>query len=351
MSKKINVGILFGGRSAEHAVSILSARNVISSLDPKKFSAILVYISKDGRWCELSRFEGLELNPKRYISSGVTSKKAKYKNFNLVFEKIDVLFPVLHGPFGEDGTVQGLAKILNIPCVGSGVLGSAIGMDKDVMKRLLREAEIPIANFISLTRSSPLLKFYEVKKKLGLPFFVKPANMGSSIGIGRVETEDDFKTCVEDAFKFDKKIIFEEKIIGREIECSVIGNESPQASLPGEVINTKHKFYDYQAKYNDNEGVELVFPAKLTKKEVATIQAVALKTYQTLEAEGMARVDMFLQKNGQVIVNEINTIPGFTKFSMYPKLWSVSGLPQRVLVNKLINLAIKSFKDSPWNKS
>lgn len=350
MQKKINVGILFGGRSAEHEVSILSAKNIVASLDPKKFSATLIYINKDGQWQQLPSLDRLVLKDKTPLKLGLPSKDLSFDVATPVLEKINVLFPILHGPFGEDGTVQGLAKLLNIPCVGSGVLGSAIGMDKDVMKRLLRDAEIPIAKFLAFSQSDPVPEFSKVKKILGTPFFIKPANMGSSIGIAKVETKKEYQGAVKNAFLFDKKIVIEEQIIGREIECSVLGNKNPVASTPGEVINTKHDFYDYQAKYSDNEGVHLVIPAKLSKSEIKKIKDVALKAYKTLEAEGMARVDLFLKKNGQVVINEINTIPGFTQFSMYPKLWEASGLSQTDLVGCLVDLAIDSFSDAPWNK-
>lgn len=349
MTKKINVGVLFGGRSAEHEVSVLSAKNVIASLDPKKFTFTLIYINKSGGWQQLANIKKLALDNKSFLQLGSPGKNLSRVSLTPILKDINVLFPVLHGPFGEDGTIQGLAKMLNIPCVGSGVLGSAIGMDKDVMKRLLRDSQIPTAKFLAVSRYETPPKFASIKQKLGLPIFVKPANMGSSIGIAKIKNEKDYFSGLKTAFAFDKKIILEEEIIGREIECSILGNENPIASTPGEVINTKHDFYDYQAKYHDNEGVRLVIPAKLTKNEIKKIQQVALKTYKILEAEGLARVDMFLKKNGEVMVNEINTIPGFTKFSMYPKLWEVSGIGQKELTTKLIHLAIKSFTDSPSN--
>lgn len=350
MTKKINVGILFGGRSAEHEVSILSAKNVAASLDPKKFTATLIYISKDGNWQQLPTLNRLVLKDKTPLKLGHANKALSLETTSPVLKKINVLFPVLHGPFGEDGTVQGLAKILNIPCVGSGVLGSAISMDKDVMKRLLRDAKIPTAKFLVILKHDRLPTFSKIKNQLGLPFFIKPANMGSSIGIAKINSKSEYLKGIKNAFLFDKKIILEERIIGREIECSVLGNEKPIASVPGEVVNTKHDFYDYQAKYSDNEGVQLIIPAKLAKSQIKKIQATAIRTYQVLEAEGLARVDMFLKRNGQVIINEINTIPGFTKFSMYPKLLEASKISPRDLVTRLVELAIKSFDDAPWNK-
>jgi D-alanine-D-alanine ligase len=254
---------------------------------------------------------------------------------------IDVVFPVLHGPFGEDGTVQGLFKLANIPFVGAGVLGSAIGMDKDVMKRLLRDAKIPIAKFLVFERPDQnTISFTKVRKALGLPVFVKPANLGSSVGISKVNKKNQFADAVRLAFRYDNKIIIEEGIDGREIECSVLGNEKPVASLPGEIV-VQHDFYSYHAKYLDDQGARLEIPARLPKNIVKKIQQTAVQAYRVLCCEGMARVDFFLRPNGQVLVNEINTIPGFTKISMYPKMWDASGLSYSRLIDRLITLALE----------
>jgi len=254
---------------------------------------------------------------------------------------MDVIFPVLHGPYGEDGSMQGLLKIFNVPFVGPGVLGSALGMDKDVMKRLFMEAGIPIGKFITL-RNGEKINFTKIKKELGLPIFIKPANMGSSVGISKVKNEKKYIKAVKEAFKFDSKIILEANIAGREIECSVLGNERPMTSIPGEII-ANQEFYSYNAKYID-EGSVAEIPAKLDKKTTRKVQELAIKVFKVLNCEGMGRVDFFVKKNREVIVNEINTIPGFTKISMYPKLWEASGIPLPKLLDTLILLAIERFE-------
>jgi D-alanine-D-alanine ligase len=255
------------------------------------------------------------------------------------FGGVDVVFPVLHGPFGEDGTVQGLLKLANLPFVGAGVLGSAVGMDKDVMKRLLRDAEIPIGKFLVFQRGDTL-SYGKIKKQLGLPLFVKPANLGSSVGISKVGKKREFRAAIDEAFRYDNKIIIEEFIAGREIECSVLGNDEPIASLPGEII-VRHDFYSYDAKYIDDQGARLEIPAKLSGSVIQKIRKIAVRVYKALCCEGMARVDFFVQANGRVLVNEINTIPGFTKISMYPKMWEASGLSYPRLIDRLIRLALK----------
>lgn len=311
MKKKIRVAILFGGKSAEHEVSIQSARNVMAAIDKKKYSVIPIKIDKSEKW-------------------------------NFRFPNIDVVFPVLHGPYGEDGTVQGLLKLTNVPFVGAGVLGSALGMDKDVMKRLLNHAGIPTARFITLTDQEDI-NFEQARKKFGLPLFVKPVNLGSSVGINKVRNKKEFRKAVAEAFQFDRKVMIEEYIKGREIECSVLGNENPMASLPGEII-PKHEFYSYEAKYIDPEGAELKAPADLPKPIIKKVQDMAIRTFQALCCEGMARVDFFLKPNGALVVNEINTIPGFTAISMYPKLWQASGISYSELVDRLIQLALERHK-------
>lgn len=301
------IAILFGGRSAEHEVSLISAKNVLAVIDRKRYEVTEIKIPKAGDF-----------------------------DFNQL-KKFDVVFPVLHGPFGEDGTIQGLLKLAGVPFIGAGVLGSAVGMDKEVQKRLLRDAGIPIAKFIVLcTLDLPVIKF---------PVFVKPACLGSSVGVTKAHNIKELKAAIKKAFEYDRKVIIEETIIGREIECSVLGNENPIVSLPGEVIpEGKHEFYDYEAKYLDENGAKLAVPARLTKRQISKIQQTAIKAYKTLCCEGMARVDMFLTKSGKVFVNEINTIPGFTNISMYPKLWEASGLSYSKLIDKLITLAIDRFR-------
>lgn len=309
--KKLKIGVLFGGKSAEHEVSLQSAKNVINALDKNKYQVTLIKINEDGKF-----------------------------NFNNLIN-FDVIFPVLHGPFGEDGSMQGLLKLSGIPFVGAGVLGSAVGMDKDTMKRLFRDAGIPIGKFITI-RSVDSINFNKIKKELGLPLFIKPVNMGSSVGISKVKSKNEFEKAIKEAFKFDTKVIIEEFIDGREIECSVLGNENPVASVPGEII-VNQEFYSYDAKYIDTGSVTEI-PAKVEKKTIKKIQNIAVQVFQTLNCEGMGRVDFFLKKNGSIVVNEINTIPGFTNISMYPKLWEASGLPLSKLLDKLINLAIERFE-------
>ncbi len=354
---KIRIGVLFGGKSAEHEVSLLSAKNVIEALDREKYEIVLLGIDKKGVW-HISDNENFLLNPGQADKISLNElgapsalipgkEKAPLVRLteNLPFEPLDVVFPVLHGTFGEDGTVQGLLKLAGVPFVGAGVLGSAVGMDKDVMKRLLRDAGIPIAKYI-LHRShekdlSPTL----VEERVGFPCFVKPANLGSSVGIHKVDSPNDLGPALKDAFKYDEKVIIEEAFENaREIECAVLGNEFPEASLPGEVIPQNHAFYSYEAKYLDDDGALLMAPAELPKKTIEEVQTLAKQVFRVLDCAGMARVDVFLTKDGKLVVNEINTIPGFTKISMYPKLWTVSGLPYGQLLDRLIDLALERHK-------
>ncbi len=354
--RKVRVAIIFGGRSAEHEVSIQSAKNVYNSLDKNKYEVILIGIDKEGKWL-LNKPAQLLLtssNPKLAklnISSKEVSIIQKNKSTNLInvsnnqnMGGIDLVFPVLHGPFGEDGTIQGMLKVLNIPFVGSSVLGSALSMDKDAMKRLLREARIPVAKFLVFHQQEVgKIDFDKIVESLGLPFFVKPANLGSSVGISKVKNKKGFKKAIKHAFEFDNKILIEEYVNGREIECSVLGNENPIASIPGEIVPT-HEFYSYEAKYIDENGAILKVPADISINIIEKIQNLAIKTFRTLCCEGMARVDFFFKENGEVVVNEVNTIPGFTKISMYPKLWEASGISYSNLVDKLISLALERFE-------
>ncbi len=352
--RKIKVAVLFGGVSAENEVSLQSAKNVIEAIDRSKYDIIPIGIDKDGRWYLNSPAEYLlnsedpkliKLN-KENSSAKSVSMVASGKSGELLNNTdrstvgvVDVVFPILHGPMGEDGTIQGLFKLAGIPFVGSSVLGSAIGMDKDVMKRLFKEARIPTAKFISTKNKK--IEFEEIKRQLGLPFFVKPANLGSSVGINKIHNKNEFQKAVEEAFAFDRKILFEEAIDGREIECSVLGNDNPIASIPGEV-KVKDEFYSYRAKYIDENGAVLEIPAKISSKLTRRVQELAIKSFKICSCEGMARVDFFLREN-DLIVNELNTIPGFTKISMYPKLWEASGLSYPDLIDKLIQLALERF--------
>ena len=318
MKRKIRVAVLFGGKSAEHEVSIQSAKNVIAAIDRRKYSVLPIKINKSEKW-----------------SPGLNN--------------IDVVFPVLHGPFGEDGTVQGFLKLMGVPFVGAGVLGSALGMDKDAMKRLLNQAGIPTARFVVANNPSEIT-FEKAKKILGLPLFVKPANLGSSVGVRKARNKKEFRRAVKEAFGFDRKILIEEYVQGREIECSVLGNENPIASLPGEVI-PRHEFYSYDAKYIDPGGAELKIPADLPKPIIKKVQKMAVQAFKTLCCEGMARVDFFLTKNSKLFVNEINTIPGFTSISMYPKLWETSGISYSELIDRLIELALERYRKEKWLKT
>lgn len=351
-NNKIKVGILFGGKSAEHEVSLQSAKNVAEAIDKNKYDIVLIGIDKTGKWLlnsDSSKFLLNSQDPKLIAlnkqntmsvslvpeSQGILSGDLKKNN------KIDVIFPILHGPFGEDGTVQGLLKLAGIPFVGSGVLGSAVGMDKDVMKRLLREAGIPVGKFL-VFKGNEEISYRKVIKNLGLPIFIKPANLGSSVGISKVSNEIEFKNAIKKAFRYDTKILIEEFIVGREIECAVLGNDNPIASIPGEVI-LNADFYSYDTKYVDENGAIINIPAKLPKSIVLKIQNLAIKTFKALSCEGLGRVDMFLKDNGEILINEINTIPGFTSVSMYPKLWEASGISYTKLIDTLIKLAIERF--------
>ncbi len=355
--KKIRVGVLFGGKSAEHEISLISAKNVIDAMDPEKYEVSLIAIDKSGEWHLKNGNEYLihADNPKLIHLYGETKQIAlipkkqkkelvRYSGNQLTDSlELDVIFPILHGTYGEDGTIQGLLKLAQIPFVGAGVLGSAIGMDKDVMKRLLKEAGIPIAPFITIRdKEKEKFSFGNIVEKLGLPFFIKPANAGSSVGISKVKSEEEFHTALHEAFLYDRKILCETYIAGREIECSVLGNDDPIASLPGEVIPT-HEFYSYEAKYLDSEGAHFAIPSLLDESLIQKIRDMALDVYRCLCCEGMARVDFFLTPEGHLMVNEINTIPGFTKISMYPKMWAASGMSYPDLIDKLIALAIERF--------
>ncbi len=353
--KKIRVAIMFGGRSAEHEVSLQSAKNVLASLDLEKYEPVLIGIDRAGRWyLNEHSLELLNENDPRLIQlnrssteialapSGDARQLISLKD-RVALPDIDVIFPVLHGPYGEDGTIQGLAKLANLPCVGPGVLGSAVSMDKDVMKRLFRDAGIPIADFLVFHASRvPADAFEQGNARLGMPVFVKPANLGSSVGISRAGNRKEFEEALALAFQYDLKVVVEEAVVGREIEVSILGNDEPIASLPGEVT-TPNGFYSYRAKYIDEHGATLAIPAKMSESEIRTVQRTAVDAYQALCCTGMSRVDLFLKPDGTAIVNEVNTIPGFTHISMYPKLWEASGIGYTELVDRLITLAIEDF--------
>ncbi len=354
--RKTKVAIVFGGRSAEHEISLQSAKNVIEALDRKKYEPILIGIDKDGRW--FLNENSLKLlnadNPKLIQLAGrdnevaltPTGKSSQLisLNQNTSISGIDVIFPILHGPYGEDGTIQGLSKLANIPCVGPGILGSAVGMDKDVMKRLLRDAGIPTARFLTITGKNQKIYTYDsIKSLIGPVAFVKPANLGSSVGISKATDEASYNKAIREAFKFDLKIIVEEEIRGREIECAILGNDDPKASALGEII-PQEEFYSYSAKYLNEKGALLEIPAKITHHIGKKMKQLATEAFRVLECTGMARVDMFLAPDESIYVNEINTIPGFTRISMYPKLWEYSGISYGELIDRLISLAIEDFE-------
>ncbi len=354
---KIKVAVLFGGKSTEHEISIISAKNIVAAMPKDKYEPVLIGVDKSGKW--LHQSESLELldvsDPKSVKLSDSGKPVIFSQNSDEHYlqsssgqnriEGIDVIFPVLHGTFGEDGAIQGFAKLANLPCVGPGILGSAVGMDKEVMKRLLRDAGIANAPFITLRRKDQNKYSYsEVAEQLGSELFVKPVNLGSSVGVSHVKSAEDFQKAIDHAFKFDNKVIIEQRIYGREIECAVLGNHDPIASIPGEVI-PKDGFYSFESKYIDESGAALEIPAQLSSEEIARVQEISLQTYECLECSGMARVDMFLTPEGQLYINEINTIPGFTSISMYPTLWRLSGIPNDELIDRLIQLAIEEHAD------
>jgi len=351
-NRKIRVGVIFGGKSAEHEVSLQSARNVHDAMDRNAFEPVLVGIDKGGRWRLVGDVAGLgsaplsgeplALAPENAgalfaLADGAPDQAAPAGR---PLASLDVAFPILHGPFGEDGTVQGLLKLAGVPFVGSGVLGSAVGMDKDVMKRLFRDAGIPVGKFACLRSREPPPAFAEIEAALGSPVFVKPANMGSSVGISKVGDAAGFSAALAEAFLYDTKAIVEERIPGREIECAVLGNDDPIASVPGEII-PRHDFYSYDAKYLDEHGAALEIPARIDEGAAARIRELSLRAFRAIGCEGLARVDFFLREDGEIILNEINTMPGFTKISMYPKLWEASGVGYAQLISRLIALALE----------
>ncbi len=353
--RKTRVAVVFGGRSAEHEISILSARFVVASLDRDRFEPLLLGIDKDGRWLvqEEALLLGAARDPRlaRLNSSMPEAHVVGHAGDIVVGERdrkhVDVVFPVLHGPFGEDGCIQGMLALADIPHVGARVLGSAIGMDKDVSKRLLAAAGLPIVPHVtvraaewSASRGATLDR---LAGALGFPSFVKPASLGSSVGVSRATDRASLERGIDEAFTFDEKVIVEKGVVGvRELECAVLENE---ASRVGEiVVSHEDGFYSYAAKYVDEHGVTMSLPANIDQGEEARVQKLALAAFDALECEGMARVDFFRAPDGSLFVNEINTIPGFTSISMYPKLWELSGVPSHELVRRLIDHALERGK-------
>ncbi len=349
---KIKVGVLFGGRSAEHEVSLVSAASIIKALDQSKYDIIPIGISKEGRWLStanaiqlLKEHSSIEQLPEHVLLPDPRKQSlVNITDANIASQEIDVIFPVIHGTFGEDGTIQGLFELADIPYVGAGVLGSAVGMDKVVSKQLLQLAKIPVAKGVwflfSEFTSNPKKYIAEIERKLGYPCFVKPPNQGSSVGISKAHNRKELARAIDLAGNYDRKILVEQAIKSpREIELSVLGNDDPKVSVPGEIIPS-NEFYDYDAKYVDGKSASKI-PAKLPKALIKKIQATALRAYKILECTGMARIDFLVQRNGKFYLNEINTIPGFTSISMYPKLWEATGLSYPDVLDRLIQLALE----------
>jgi D-alanine-D-alanine ligase len=352
MAERLRVALLFGGRSAEHDVSVLSAGNVFRALDPSRYETILIGITRSGAWLlcspEGGAFPGAvpERGPRVALIPGGGGRLAILSETNGASADLsrsaDVLFPVLHGPFGEDGTVQGAAEIAGVPYVGSGVLGSAAAMDKDVAKRLMRDGGLPNSRFLTFTQNDAP-KFDAVVAELGRPVFVKPARLGSSVGISKAGTSAEFEQAIAEAFLHDRKILVEEFIPGREIECGVLEGEDGSliASLPGEIVpSNRHGFYTYEAKYLDEEGAAIKVPADLPPGVSDKVRKLSIEAFRALGCEGLSRVDFFLREDGELLINEVNTLPGFTNISMYPKVMNALGILYSELVDRLIRHAL-----------
>jgi D-alanine-D-alanine ligase len=389
MAKKLRVGVLFGGRSGEHEVSLLSAASILKAIDRKKFDVVPIGITKDGRWLGAADAHGLLEGDQSVIArqlragdpnatpgakllhegmptlmapepavAGASSTGALKRRLADKSAAIDVVFPVLHGTFGEDGTIQGLFELAGIAYVGSGVLGSSAGMDKDVMKRLFAQAGLPIVKHVTVLRSeweaSPRKTVALVEKALKYPVFVKPANLGSSVGISKAHDRKELGPALDVASKYDRKLVVEQGVVGknsgaRELEVGVLGNDDPKASVVGEIIPGK-EFYDYEAKYL-SEGSVPVIPAKLSRGEAKQIREMAVAAFRACDLAGLARVDFLMEPDGKrrIYINEVNTLPGFTQISMYPKLWEATGISYTELISRLIELAIERQREKERN--
>jgi D-alanine-D-alanine ligase len=358
--RRLRVGVLFGGRSGEHEVSLVSAASVIRGLDPDKYEAVPIGISKEGHWliggaAQKMLPEVLKAGQRVVMAADPTDAALipLDRSAGTGGQRLDVVFPVMHGTYGEDGTIQGLLDLAGLPFVGAGVLGSAIGMDKDVAKKLLQHAKIPVVPWVTVYRAdwerNPAAVQKEIEKKFRYPVFVKPATLGSSVGMTKVHSRAELAPALNLASEFAMKILVERAVNAREIEVSVLGNHQPEASVPGEIVPHR-EFYDYTAKYLE-EGTALIIPAKLKPAQVMKIQQLAVAAFRTLELSGMARVDFFLEKKGgKLFLNEVNTIPGFTSISMYPKLWEATGIPFRDLIDRLIALALEVQREKARTK-
>lgn len=357
MSNKQKVGLLYGGKSAEYDVSVQTALSVMNALDRSKFDIHPIYISKQGEWVQGPRIDGQVNDPKK-LELGIhqqeivpaVSPQSQWmqREGSSNASAPDVVFPLLHGPNGEDGTVQGLLELLNMPYVGSGVMASAAAMDKITMKDLFAAKGFPQAKYLGFTRKqwekNPEDCYRLVEDKLGFPCFVKPANLGSSVGISKCTTLQGLEQSFQEAFQYDRKIVIEEFVDGREIEIALLGNDVPEASVAGEIL-PEAEFYDYHAKYEDT-STSLVIPADLSEETYQEIQSIAVRSFQALDCAGLARVDFFVsKKDGAVLINEVNTMPGFTPYSMYPMLWKYTGVSYPELINRLIQLGIERHQE------
>jgi len=373
VAKKLRVGVIFGGRSGEHEVSIRSARAIVEAIDRKKFEVVPIGITKEGKW--LAPAQSAQLLPaavqpllpsKTHTATGDVALLGDPSRKGLISldserlngEKLDVVFPALHGTYGEDGTLQGLLEMADVPYVGCGVLASSCGMDKVTMKSLFVQAGLPICKYLwflrSQWRNDPAKVIRKVTSDIGLPCFVKPANLGSSVGVSRAKDKKSLSDAIDLAAEYDRKIIVEEELVAREIECAVLGNDEPQASLPGEyvVYDEAARFLDYTEKYTNTGRVSFVVPAPLTKSMTTKIQRMAIRAFQSIDGAGLARVDFFLPRNGgELVVNELNTMPGLTEVSGYPKMWEASGLPFQRLLETLIDLAFERHKEKQLTKT
>ncbi len=356
MMSKLNLVVLLGGKSPEHNISLISGNSVINALNKDKYDITVVGIDKAGHWWLQENKDYLvnSDNPATIclvkskisvslVTDGKRTLLVKDVDYEIV-AKVDVVFPVLHGPNGEDGVIQGYFRKSNVAFVGVDVMASSVGMDKDMSKRLWRDAGIPIADFVIADLSNrSSVKYRDVVDQLGLPLFVKPANAGSSVGVSKVVDEASFSLAMDEAFKFDRKVLIEEAVEGIEVECAVLGNEHPQASVVGAIIPTE-SFYSYEAKYISSTGAKLMIPADIPENVSNHIRNTAIKAFQVIGGEGLSRVDFFLRKDNTIVLNEINTLPGFTSISMYPKLWEATGLSYPELLDRLIALALSRHK-------
>jgi D-alanine-D-alanine ligase len=357
---KISLGLIYGGKSAEHNVSLQTALAVTKALNTEKFDIHPIYITEEGEWLRGEkltepvsnvRMLQFEQNAKTFLPTSLN--ESMFPQPASADEKIDVVFPLLHGPNGEDGTMQGLLELLNIPYVGNGVLASAAGMDKVMMKDVFAQAGLAQAKHLSFNK-----KDYEkatpdsleqVEQVLGYPCFVKPANMGSSVGISKCRSKEELQTAFDLAFQYDRRVVVEEGVVGREIEIGVLGNDEPKCSVVGEIA-PKTDFYDYKAKYEDGD-TDLIIPASVSEDEYKTIHDMAIKAFKSLDGSGLVRADFFLTEKGEVLINEVNTMPGFTPFSMFPLLWKHTGVEYPELIEKLVSLAIERHQEKQTIKT